>query len=71
MGLAHTQHSPSITVVAGAAGVIAGLLFILSDMVLAAETFVLKLDHPARRVTPYVIWGTYWGAQVGFFSTFA
>ena len=49
----------------------AALLFILSDMVLAAETFVLKLDHPARRVTPYVIWGTYWGAQVGFFSTFA
>ena len=49
----------------------ASLLFILSDMVLAAETFVLKPDHPARRVTPYVIWVTYWGAQAGFFTTFA
>ena len=49
----------------------AALLFILSDMVLAVETFVLKPDHPARRVTSYVVWVTYWGAQVGFFTTFA
>lgn len=49
----------------------ASLAFILSDLVLAAETFVLPSSHPARRYTPYVVWVSYWGAQVGFFTTFA
>ena len=49
----------------------AALAFILSDLVLAAETFVLPIGHPARRVTPYVIWIAYWGAQLGIFTTFA
>lgn len=49
----------------------AALAFILSDMVLAAETFLLPADHPARRVAPYAVWPLYWGAQAGFFAAFA
>ncbi|OUS35169.1 lysoplasmalogenase [Rhodobacterales bacterium 56_14_T64] len=49
----------------------AALVFILSDLVLAAETFVLPPSHPARRYTPSVVWVTYWSAQLGFFTTFA
>lgn len=49
----------------------AALMFVLSDLALATETFVLAPDHTARQVTPYVIWVSYWGAQAGFFATFA
>ncbi len=49
----------------------AALVFILSDLILATETFVLPPSHPARRYTPYVVWVTYWSAQLGFFTTFA
>ncbi|MEX0284222.1 MAG: lysoplasmalogenase family protein [Paracoccaceae bacterium] len=44
----------------------AALFFILSDMVLASEKFLLTEDHPLQSVTPYVIWSTYWLAQFGF-----
>jgi len=49
----------------------AALVFILSDLVLATETFVLAANHSARRYTPFVVWVTYWSAQFGFFTTFA
>ena len=44
----------------------AAILFMISDSVLAAELFLLRSDHPARRVTPFVIWAFYWLAQLGF-----
>ena len=45
---------------------VAAFLFMLSDSVLASEMFLLRENHPLRRVTPFVIWSTYWLAQVGF-----
>ncbi|KII14920.1 lysoplasmalogenase [Phaeobacter sp. S60] len=48
----------------------AAVAFMASDIVLAFETFVLGEDHPARRITPYVVWPLYWGAQVGFLLAF-
>lgn len=44
----------------------AACLFMLSDSVLAAELFLLPEGHPAKRVTPFVIWASYWLAQLGF-----
>lgn len=49
----------------------AACAFMLSDMVLAAETFVLPQDHPLRRITPYAVWPLYWGAQAGFLAAFS
>lgn len=49
----------------------AACAFVLSDMVLAAETFVLAAAHPLRRVTPYAVWALYWGAQAGFLAAFS
>lgn len=49
----------------------AACAFMLSDMVLAAETFVLAQDHPLRRITPYAVWPLYWGAQAGFLAAFS
>lgn len=46
--------------------VIAAGLFILSDAVLSLELFVLPAQHPARRFTPFVVWSTYWLAQMCF-----
>lgn len=48
----------------------AALAFVVSDLVLAFETFVLGDDHPLRRITPYLIWPLYWGAQAGFLVAF-
>lgn len=45
-------------------------LFILSDLVLALENFVLMDKHSARHVTPYVVWPTYWAAQALFTLAF-
>ena len=45
--------------------------FMASDLILAAETFLLPPGHRARRVTPYAVWILYWGAQAGFFAAFA
>jgi len=49
----------------------AALLFILSDFTLAVELFVLPDGHRLRRYTPFVVWPTYWGAQLLFFLAFA
>ncbi|MFY0309686.1 lysoplasmalogenase [Leisingera sp. D0M16] len=49
----------------------AACAFMLSDMVLAAETFVLPEDHVLRRITPYAVWPLYWGAQAGFLAAFS
>ncbi|WP_197538822.1 lysoplasmalogenase [Leisingera methylohalidivorans] len=49
----------------------AACAFMLSDMILAAETFVLSAKHPLRRITPYAVWLLYWGAQAGFFAIFS
>ena len=48
----------------------AALLFILSDMVLASERFLLRDGHPAQPIMPYLIWASYWLAQFGFFIAF-
>ncbi len=49
---------------------IAALSFILSDAVLGLEVFVLPADHPLRRITPFVVWCFYWGAQFSFLIGF-
>ena len=49
----------------------AALAFIASDLILATEKFLLAEAHPARRLTPYLIWPLYWGAQAGFLAAFA
>lgn len=49
----------------------AAAAFMLSDMVLAAETFVLPEDHVLRRITPFAVWPLYWGAQAGFLAVFS
>lgn len=48
----------------------AALMFIASDLILAAETFVLQDTHPARKWTPYAVWPLYWGAQITFLAGF-
>lgn len=49
----------------------AALAFMVSDVVLAFETFVLADRHPLRRITPYLVWPLYWGAQAGFYLSFS
>ena len=44
----------------------AALFFMISDSVLASELFLLHEGHKLRRITPFVIWSTYWLAQLGF-----
>jgi uncharacterized membrane protein YhhN len=46
----------------------AAVMFMLSDMVLAVETFVLPPAHPVRRLTAPTVWVLYWGAQALFFA---
>jgi uncharacterized membrane protein YhhN len=46
-------------------------LFILSDMILSTELFLLDANHRLRRVTPYLVWAFYWFGQVGIFIGFA
>lgn len=41
------------------------LLFVLSDLILSVETFVLDDDHPARVLAGKLVWLTYIGAQIG------
>ncbi len=48
----------------------AALLFIFSDFVFSQEMLVLREGHPLRRYTPYVIWASYWGAQLMFVLAF-
>lgn len=49
----------------------AALLFILSDFTLALEKFVLPAGHHLHRVLPFIVWPTYWGAQLLFLLAFA
>ena len=46
----------------------AAVMFMLSDMVLSVETFVLPPAHCARRLTAPTVWVLYWGAQALFFA---
>ncbi len=48
----------------------AALAFIASDLILATEKFLLPPNHPALRITPYLVWPLYWGAQVGLLIAF-
>lgn len=48
----------------------AAIAFIMSDLVLASEKFMLPDGHLALRWTPYVIWPLYWAAQAGFYILF-
>ena len=51
--------------------IVAAVLFMLSDAVLGTALFVLNEKSPLRRVTPFVIWTTYWAAQFLFLVAFA
>ena len=48
----------------------AAMAFIASDLILATEKFLLPPDHPALRVTPYLVWPLYWAAQAGLLIAF-
>lgn len=67
MGLAALCLPPSATtalVLAGAA------LFLISDSLLAVETFLVRDDGPLRRALARVVWPSYWGAQALFLAAF-
>lgn len=64
MGLAALTLPPGLVLAAA-------LAFILSDLILSAETFVLPPEHPQRRLASVAVWLLYWGAQAGFFLAFA
>lgn len=55
MGLASRLHGGQIAIGAG--------LFILSDLVLSLELFILSTLRGAFRALPFVIWTAYWGGQ--------
>lgn len=42
-------------------------MFILSDMILSTELFLMRDDHPMRRFTPLFVWLFYWMAQLAIF----
>ncbi|WP_170769387.1 lysoplasmalogenase [Ruegeria lacuscaerulensis] len=48
----------------------AAMAFIASDLILATEKFLLPAHHPALRMTPYLVWPLYWGAQAGLLIAF-
>ena len=50
---------------------LAALAFIASDLILAAEKFLLPPGHAFLSVAPFAIWILYWTAQAGFFAAFA
>lgn len=63
MGLsAMSMTGQGITVAALGAG-----LFVLSDMILSSELFLMRPDHPMRRFTPLFVWLFYWMAQIAIF----
>ena len=43
--------------------ILGAMLFVSSDFVLALEMFVLGDTAPARRITPFYVWSSYWMAQ--------
>ncbi|MEX0276853.1 MAG: lysoplasmalogenase family protein [Ruegeria sp.] len=48
----------------------AAAALIASDLMLATEKFLLPGDHPAQKLTPYLVWVLYWGAQAGLLIAF-
>lgn len=48
----------------------AAMLFMISDVILSFEMFVFSDKNPLRRIAPFVVWPTYWGAQILFFLAF-
>lgn len=46
------------------------MAFIASDILLAVDKFVMPDSHPASRITPFLVWSLYWGAQAGFLMAF-
>lgn len=49
----------------------AAVLFMMSDTFIGLERFVWGGTNPLRRVSPYLIWATYWAAQLLFLFAFA
>lgn len=49
---------------------LAALAFLISDMILAADVFLMRPGQSRRRWAPYAIWPLYWGAQAGFLDAF-
>ena len=45
-------------------------LFLLSDSLLAVETFLLRKEDALSHVLARVVWPTYWGAQALFLAAF-
>ena len=43
------------------------LLFVVSDLILSIETFVLKPEDTRRKLAGKLVWITYIGAQIGLF----
>ncbi len=43
------------------------LLFVVSDLILSIETFVLPDDHTSRKLAGKAVWITYIAAQIGLF----
>lgn len=67
-----TMGLAALTLGEGKALIIASAFaFVFSDLILAAEKFLLPGGHGLLRWTPYAIWVLYWGAQFGFFAAFA
>lgn len=40
------------------------MFFILSDLVLSAELFILSNEGSLRKFTPFIVWSLYWFAQM-------
>ncbi len=45
-------------------------LFLMSDSLLAVETFLLKKEDALSHVLARIVWPTYWGAQALFLAAF-
>ena len=67
MGISALTFAPASVVWLAIPG---ALLFVASDFVLSLEMFVFPVGHRARRMTPFFVWTTYWGAQALLMSAF-
>lgn len=52
-------------------GLLAALVFVVSDTILALEVFVIPKQAVVRRITSRAVWITYFAAQVLFLQSFA
>ena len=66
MGLAALSLPPRMWIVLIPAG-----LFIFSDVVIGLERFVLHRNSPILAVTPYLIWSSYFAAQLMFLFAYS